>query len=153
MPERNAAASDEGREFTTTRTFDAPRRLVFEAWTKAEHVARWFTPRPLTTSACEVDFRPGGVFRVTMRMPDGLEHPFEGTYGEIVAPERITFHGKIHGEIDVDTTVTFAEHGERTTLTVRQTYSAVTDATRGAPEGWKATLDQLGEVVAGLRAG
>jgi uncharacterized protein YndB with AHSA1/START domain len=154
MQGKNAAApSDEGRELTTTRVFDAPRRLVFEAWTKAEHVARWFTPRPLTTSACEVDFRPGGVFRVTMRMPNGLEHPFEGTYGEIVAPERITFHGKIAGEIDVDTTVTFVEHGERTTLTVRQTYSAATEATRGAPEGWKATLDQLGEVVAGLRAG
>jgi uncharacterized protein YndB with AHSA1/START domain len=88
-----------------------------------------------------------------MRMPDGLEHPFEGTYGEIVAPERITFHGKIHGEIGVDTTVTFVEHGERTTLTVLQTYSAATDATRGAPEGWKASLDQLGEVVAGLGAG
>ena len=159
MQEKSAAATTD-REVVTTPpplvvscTFDAPRRLVFEAWTKAEHVARWFTPRPLTTSDCEIDFRPGGVFRVVMRMPDGLEHPFEGTFGEIVAPERLTFRGKIHGEIDVETVVTFVDHGERTTLTVVQTYSAASDATRGASEGWKASLDQLGEVVAGLRAG
>jgi uncharacterized protein YndB with AHSA1/START domain len=135
-----------------SRTFDAPRRLVFEAWTKAEHVARWFTPRPLTTSQCEVDFRPGGVFRIVMRMPDGFEHPFEARFGEIVVPERLSFSGKIHGEIDIETTVAFADLGERTTITVRQTYSRASDATRGAPEGWKATLDQLGEVVAALRA-
>jgi uncharacterized protein YndB with AHSA1/START domain len=135
-------------DLVLTRTFAAPRRLVFEAWTKAEHVARWFTPRPLVTSACEIDFRPGGVFRVVMRMPSGLEHPFEGRFGEIVAPERLVFTGKIHGEIDVETTVTFADEGERTTLSVRQTYSRASDATRGAPEGWRATLDQLGEHVA-----
>src|SRR5580704_2362612 len=121
MQAENAAVpSDSDRQFVTTRTFDAPRRLVFEAWTRAEHVARWFTPRPLTTSACEVDFRPGGVFRVVMRMPGGLEHPFEGHYGEIVVPERITFRGKVHGEIDVETVVTFDDHGERTTIHVLQ---------------------------------
>jgi uncharacterized protein YndB with AHSA1/START domain len=147
-----AAMADAPPPFVVTRTFDAPRRLVFEAWTKAEHVARWFTPRPLTTSQCEVDFRPGGVFRVVMRMPGGLEHPFEGRFGEIVAPERLRFSGKIHGEIDVDTAVTFADLGEQTTITVRQTYSRASDATRGAPDGWRASLDQLGEVVAELRA-
>ncbi len=135
-------------DFVVSRTFDAPRRLVFQAWTTAEHLARWFTPRPLVTSKCEVDFRPGGVFNLTMRMPDGLEHPMEARFGEIVAPERITFSAKIHGGVDIETTVTFVEVGDKTTLNVRQSYSRATDATRGAPQGWKATLDQLGEVVA-----
>ncbi len=133
-------------EFTISRTFDAPRHLVFEAWTKAEHVARWFTPRPLTTAECEVDFRPGGAFRVVMIMPNGTPHPFEGTFVEIVAPERLVFEGTIHPEGNrVRTTVTFAADGEKTTLTARQTYAFESDSTRGAPVGWGLTLDQLGE--------
>ena len=83
------AAATTPPELVMSRTFDAPRRLVFEAWSKAEHVAKWFTPRPLTTAECEVDFRPGGVFRVVMRFPDGLEHEFKGTFGEIDPPERL----------------------------------------------------------------
>jgi uncharacterized protein YndB with AHSA1/START domain len=92
-------------ELRISRTFDAPRHMVFEAWTKAEHVARWFTPKPLTTSLCEVDFRPGGAFRVTMRMPDGVEHAMNATFVEIVAPERIVFSGKIPDDNEVKTTV------------------------------------------------
>jgi uncharacterized protein YndB with AHSA1/START domain/dihydrofolate reductase len=130
-----------------SRTFDAPRRLVFEAWTKAEHVARWFTPRPLTTSQCEVDFRPRGAFRIVMRMPDGTEHPFHGAFGEISPPERLTFDGKLPDGNEVRTVVTFAEEDGKTTLTVRQTYSFESDATRGAPAGWSSTLDQLAEHV------
>jgi uncharacterized protein YndB with AHSA1/START domain len=131
-----------------SRTFDAPRRLVFEAWTKAEHLSKWFSPRPLTTSRCELDFRPGGVFRLVMRAPDGTEFTFDGKFGEIVVPERIVFSGKIHDDNETHTIVTFAENGEKTTLTALQTYSFVSDATRGAPIGWGLTLDQLGEHVA-----
>ncbi len=141
-------AEEPGRpELLISRTFDAPRRLVFEAWTKAEHLGRWFTPRPLVTSRCELDFRPGGVFRVVMRMPDGLEHPFEARFGDIAPPVRLVFDGEIPGEVEIHTTVVFVEQGEKTAVTVHQTYSRATDATRGAPEGWKATLDQLGEEV------
>jgi len=140
-------------DLVLSRTFDAPRSLVFEAWTKAEHLARWFTPRPLTTSACEIEFRPGGVFNLTMRMPNGFEHPMEARFVDIVAEEKIVFSAKIHGGVDIETTVTFEDAGtQRTTLHVHQSYSRATDATRGAPEGWKATLDQLGEVVAEMRA-
>ncbi len=67
-----------------TRVFDAPRRLVFEAWSKAEYVSRWFTPRPLTTPSCEIDFRTGGVFRLVMRMPNGVEFPMvRQVHGEV----------------------------------------------------------------------
>ncbi len=135
------------RELVVSRTFDAPRHLVFEAWTKAEHVARWFTPKPLTTSRCEVDFRVGGVFVVVMRMPGGSEHDFTGRFTEIVAPERLAFAGTLGDGNRIETSVAFTEEGAKTKLTVHQTYAFESDATRGAPAGWKATLDQLGEHV------
>ena len=133
------------------RTFDAPRSLVFEAWTKAEHVRQWFTPRPLTTPACEVDFRPGGPFRITMRFPEGGDHPFDATFGEIDPPRMLTFDGKLPDGNVIHTRVTFEDLDERTTVTVVQSYAFSTDATRGATDGWTATLEQLGEAVAKLR--
>jgi uncharacterized protein YndB with AHSA1/START domain len=139
------------QELVMSRTFDAPRALVFEAWTKAEHVSKWFAPRPLTTSACELDFRPGGVFRLTMRMPNGVEFPLDARFGEIVAPELLTFKGKMHDGNEVDTTVTFTEANGKTTINVRQTYAFASDATRGAQQGWTSTLDQLGEQVQSAR--
>jgi uncharacterized protein YndB with AHSA1/START domain len=133
-----------------SRRFRYPRARVFEAWTKAEHVAQWFTPAPLVTSACEVDLRPGGVFRIVMRMPNGEEHALDATFVEVVAPERIVFRGSIPDGNVIETTVTFEDHGAETTLGVRQTYSFASPATQGAPQGWAATLDQLGAVVARL---
>jgi uncharacterized protein YndB with AHSA1/START domain len=135
-------------EFVTSRTFDAPVRLVWEAWTKAEHVSRWFTPQPLTTGDCEVDFRPGGVFRVVMRMPDGTPHEMQAKFGRIVEHELIEFAGKIPDGNVIETTVEFSESGGKTTLAVHQVYAFESPATRGAPLGWKATLDQLGQHVA-----
>ena len=82
-----------------------------------------------------------------MRMPNGTDLPMQAKFTEIVAPEKIVFVGKIHDGNDVETTVTFIEGGGKTTLTARQTYAFESDSTRGAPQGWKATLDQLGEYV------
>ena len=130
-------------ELRMSRVFDAPKRLVFQAWSKAEYLSRWFTPAPLTTPSCEIDFRAGGVFRLVMRMPDGVEYPMDARFVEIVQDERIVFAAKIHGDLDVHTTVTFAEHEGKTTLTVHQVYSHESDATRGAKAGWTKTLDQL----------
>jgi len=130
-------------ELRMSRVFDAPRRLVFEAWSKPEHVSRWFTPAPLTTPSCEMDFRTGGVFRLVMRMPDGVEFPMDARFIEVVAPERLVFAATIHGGVDVHTTVEFVEHDGKTTLTVHQVYSKESDATRGARAGWTQTLNQL----------
>ncbi len=149
MAESSPAATTKRPEFVTSRTFDAPLRLVWDAWTRAEHVARWFTPRPLTTGDCEVDFRPGGVFRIVMQMPDGTPHEMLARFGRIVEHEVIEFVGKIPDGNVVETSVAFSEAGGKTTLAVRQVYSFESDATRGAPLGWKATLDQLAQVVAG----
>jgi uncharacterized protein YndB with AHSA1/START domain len=138
------------RELTIVRIFDAPRKLVFEAWTKPEHLSRWFGPKGFTVPSCEVDFRSGGVFRFVLRGPDGKDYPFDGSYVEIVALQRIVFRGDIHdvpGQ-EVLTTVTFADHQGKTKVTVHQTYAFESDATRGAPIGWNQTLDRLAEFVA-----
>ena len=118
---------------------------MFEAWSKAEYVSRWFTPAPLTTPSCEVDLRTGGVFLLVMRMPDGVECPMDAKFTDIIPDERIAFTAKIHGDVELQTTVTFAENDGKTTLTVHQVYSHETDATRGAKAGWTQTLTQLAE--------
>src|SRR6516162_7976705 len=72
------------RQIVVARLFDAPRALVFEAWTKTEHVARWWDPSRVPLAVCEIDLRPGGAFRWLNRSPDGGEgHAFCGTYREI----------------------------------------------------------------------
>src|SRR5271170_7506644 len=87
-----------------TRVFDAPRRLVWQAWSKAEYVSLWFTPKPLTTPSCEIDFRTGGAFRLVMQMPDGIEFPMDATFVEVTPQERIVFTATIHGGVDIRTT-------------------------------------------------
>lgn len=77
-------------EIQLTRDFDFPRDLVFEAFTKCEHLARWWGMRGMELAQCDMDFQVGGTWRRTLRMPDGTEHPFRGEYLEIVRPERIS---------------------------------------------------------------
>lgn len=110
------------REIMLTRAFDAPRDLVFEAWTNPEHVRHWWGPRSSTMVHCEADVRPGGSWRYVTRGEDGVEVPFTGVYQEVTRPERV-----VHTEIyDVEpfnsgdpavVTVTFSEEGGRTTVT------------------------------------
>ncbi len=141
-----------GKELVITRVFDAPRELVFKAWSSAEHVSRWIGPKGFIVTSCEIDFRAGGVFRFVLRGPDGKDYPFDGAYVEIVEPERLVFGGNIHdvpGQ-GVMTTVTFTEQEGRTKLTVQQTYAFESDATRGAPIGWSQTLDHLAEYMGKL---
>ncbi len=148
MPETSShAVESKPLELTLTRVFDAPRSLLFEVWTKPEHLARWWGPKGFTLPECEVDFRPGGAFRFVMRGPDGKDYPFAGEYVEITAPERIVFTGLVHDDNASRTTVTFAERGGKTTVTVHQTYAFESDATRGAPVGWGQSLDRLAAYV------
>lgn len=139
-------------ELRLERVFDAPRALVFEAWTKPEHLARWFAPRPYTLPSCEVDLRVGGGFRCTMRSPTGEEHEMDGTYREIVVNERIVWVASLDNEPEgneIVTTLTFTDEGAKTKLTVHQTYFRVRTSAAGAKQGWGMTLDQLAEVLAG----
>jgi len=73
------------------RTIDVPRELVWTAWTTPAHIRHWFVPKPWSITDCEIDLRPGGIFRTTMRSPDGQEFPNIGCYLEIVPNERLVF--------------------------------------------------------------
>jgi uncharacterized protein YndB with AHSA1/START domain len=124
-PTRHAltVALPSDREIALARTFDAPRRLVFEACARPEHVARWWGPHGSTMTVCEMDVRPGGAWRFVLRNPDGREHPFKGVYREVVPAERVvsTFIYDVEGIRDHEAveTVTFEEHEGKTTLKVR----------------------------------
>ena len=142
------------------RTFAAPRGLVFQAWSNAEHIKRWFSPETLTVPEAEVDFRPGGVFAVCMRAPDGTDHWCRGTFIEILPPERLVFVVGIPNrdapKFTVHTTVTFEDAAPGTRMTVRQSYELYDEALRGAiegaAEGWRTTLDKLEREVARMQA-
>ena len=109
-------------EIVMTRAFDAPRDLVFEVWTKPEHVRHWWGPRSSSMIHCEADVRPGGSWRYVTREENGDEVPFRGVYREVTPPERL-----IYTEIyDVEpfntgdpavNTVTFTEEDGRTIMT------------------------------------
>src|ERR1700689_444369 len=78
-----------------SRSFAAPRALVFKAWSSADHIKRWFSPKGCEVPAAEVDFRPGGAFVVCMRLPDGQDFWSRGHFGEIAPPERLTFTSSV----------------------------------------------------------
>jgi uncharacterized protein YndB with AHSA1/START domain len=133
------------REFTITRVFDAPRELVWKAWTDPEHVSRWFGPRGFTTPRPTVtmDVRPGGTFEFTMVSDDdGTEIPSGGTFLEVEEPERLVWRDR---DIDLMVTVTLADLGGRTEMTCH-----VVGRTGGAPayEGWSTMFDKLAESLA-----
>ena len=137
------------------RVFDAPRRLVFEAHTKPEHVSRWWGRKDHTLCVCEMDFRPGGAWRFVLRGPDGQEHPFKGVYREIVPPERLvyTFIYDVPGIRDHEAveTLTFEERDGRTTLTNTMVHETVEardgHLQAGMEAGASETLDRLAELL------
>src|SRR6266511_336282 len=107
------------REIVMTRVFDAPRDLVFEAHSSCEHMSHWWGPRKYEIASCEMDFRPGGAWRIVHRGPEGEEHGFRGEFREIVRPERIVWtfeYEGMPGHVSVQTAM-FEEHDGKTTLT------------------------------------
>jgi uncharacterized protein YndB with AHSA1/START domain len=142
------------RELVITRTFDAPRRLVFEALTKPEHVARWYGPRRLTLTLCEMDVRPGGTWRHVVRDADGNEFGFSGEYREIVPPERIVSTEGFEGMPGHEylATLTLDEHDGQTTLTNTLLYQSAEDRDghlqSGMEPGMRETYDRLAELLA-----
>jgi uncharacterized protein YndB with AHSA1/START domain len=148
------AANNDQRELVISRVIDAPRPLVFKAWTQPEHIARWWGPQGFTTIHCEMDIRVGGAYRVAMRSPEGTERWKRGVYREIVEPERIVFtftwenpdNTVPHHELL--TTVTFDEVGSKTRLTLRQ--GPFIDARHSDSHGvgWHSTFERLAEYLA-----
>jgi uncharacterized protein YndB with AHSA1/START domain len=145
------------RELVITRIFDAPRSLVFKMWTDPTHMAQWWGPRGFTNPVCDMDVRPGGAIRIVMRGPGGADYPMTGLFNEIVAPERLVLTTAVDDAdgnrvLEAHNTVTFAEHGGKTTLTVRARIVKATAAAApmlaGMEAGWGQSLERLAAHVA-----
>jgi uncharacterized protein YndB with AHSA1/START domain len=154
MDARSSAATESAdRVLEIERIFDAPRSLVFKAWTEPEHLVHWYGPRGFTLRSCKLDLRPGGSWRSCMLSLEGREYWVKGVYREIVEPERLVFtyaHENQDGTVVHETlvTVTFAEQRGKTKLTLRQAiFESVKerDSHRG---GWNSSLDRLVEYLA-----
>jgi len=139
-----------------SRLFPAPRELVFKAWSSADHMKRWFSPVHYTVPEAEIDCRPGGVFALCMRSPEGQNFWSRGQFLEVVTPERLVFttDQAFGGTLSftAHTTVTFETIGAGTRMKVHQAYEVFDPAFKGsidgAPEGWRTTLDKLEREIA-----
>jgi uncharacterized protein YndB with AHSA1/START domain len=148
-----AATAPADREPVVERVFDAPRRLVFRLWTQPEHAARWWGPQGFTTLLCQMDVRPGGVWRRRMRSPEGTVHVKRGVYREIVEPERLVFtyaDEDADGQVGHETlvTVSFTEAGGKTKLTLRQAAFEAAEARDAHQGGWTSCLERFADYLA-----
>jgi uncharacterized protein YndB with AHSA1/START domain len=144
----NIAKESLSRELVITRLFDAPRGLVWKAWTQPEHMMRWWGPKGYTTPSCETEVRPGGALRLCMRSSDGVDLWVHGLFREIVEPERLVFTAVNDSDLDAETviTVTLEDQRGKTLLTMRQTF-AKPEVSRGAKQGWNDSFERLAEIL------
>ena len=154
------SAPTANRELSLTRSIDAPRHKVFQAWTDAELLKQWFAPLPWTTPRAELDVRPGGSNLIVMRGPDGQEFPNRGVYLEVVKNERLVFTDAYTKDWQpaqkpfMTVILTFEEQGGKTKYTARVRHW--TEADRETHEkmgfytGWGQCADQLAALVAKL---
>jgi uncharacterized protein YndB with AHSA1/START domain len=152
------------RELVITRVFDAPRELVWRAWTEPERMKRWWGPQNFTAPVCKTDLRVGGTYLYCMRSPEGQDYWGTGVYREVVPPERIVYtdsfadeqgnrvpasHYGMGGDwpSELLVTVTFEEHEGKTTFTLRHAgipAGEMSDLTRA---GWNESFDKLAEAL------
>jgi len=143
------------RSIIGVREFDAPRELVFSAWTDPNHLAQWWGPHGFTTTTHSFDFRPGGVWRFAMHGPDGRDYQNRITFEEIVPPKRLAYRygdGTDVEPVRFRQTVTFDDIGGRTRITWRSDFPSAAERDRvvkeyGAAEGLAQTMARLGEYV------
>jgi len=160
-----AAARSAEPELVITRIFDAPRELVFKAWSEPEHLVRWWGPKGFTTPHCTVDFRVGGAWHLCMRSPEGKDYWCKGVYREIVAPELIVTtdcfadeagnlvsptHYGMSPEVPAEMllTVRLADETGKTRLTVQQSLPLSLARSIGAVDGWNQSFDRLAAALA-----
>jgi uncharacterized protein YndB with AHSA1/START domain len=149
----NLVTEPEDRVLKIERVFDAPRSLVFKAWTEPERMARWFGPRGFTAKVLANDLRPGGAYRIHMLGPDG-DHWTQGIYREVVPPERLVMVGSwadAQGNpTRPETTLTllFADLGGKTRLTLHNAVFESVTARDLHDGGWTSALDCLAEYLA-----
>jgi uncharacterized protein YndB with AHSA1/START domain len=152
------------RELTITRVFDAPRELVWKAWTDKRILQRWWGPRGVTNPTCEWDARPGGKINIVMLAGKelgsfaGQEWPMNGTFEEVTPKDRLVYvSGALEDKkgsetlVETRTTVTFDDIKGKTKLTIRIAVIRVSDspkaqfAIQGMEQGWNQQIDKLGE--------
>jgi len=138
-----------GRAVTLQRELDAPRAMVYKAWTDPQQLTQWWGPNGFTTPLCELDVRPNGAIRIDMRGPDGITYSNKGAYHEITENERLvftleTFDADGNSMAEAVITVTFAEVDAKTRVTVNaRLVSVVKGFAEGMEEGWAESLDRL----------
>lgn len=145
------------REVVVTRTFDAPARLVFEAWTKPELFKQWWVPRSMgmTLRSCRMDVRTGGKYHLVFGDDAANSMAFFGKYMDVVPNQRIVWTNEESGADGSVTTVTFEEKNGKTTLVLSELYptkEALDAAGTGAQEVMNETFGQLNELLASLVA-
>jgi uncharacterized protein YndB with AHSA1/START domain len=145
------------REVVVTRTFDAPARLVFEAWTRPELFRQWWVPRSLgmTLRSCELDVRTGGTYRLVFGDDPANTMAFFGRYLDVVPNQRIVWTNEESGPDGSVTTVTLEEKSGKTMLVMSELYptrEALDAAGTGAQDALQETFGQLDELLASLAA-
>jgi uncharacterized protein YndB with AHSA1/START domain len=150
--------ADARRVITITRTFDAPRELVFKAWTEAERLAQWWGPDDFSISLAESDPRVGGSLKLVMRGPDGIDFPMTASYREIVPPELLVVESTALGPdgqklLEAKHTVTFTEREGATEITLHAEANALVPEAiamlGGMHAGWNQSLQCLDDVLTG----
>ena len=150
MTEQTTVQRASEREFVVTRTFDAPARIVWEAWTRPELMKRWWVPKsmPMTLRSLDLDVRVGGGYRLEFGDEGAEAMVFEGRYKEVEAPSRLvwTNEEEVDGAV---TTVTFAERDGRTLVTVSELYPSkeALERNHGAEEGLPEQFGQLDQLL------
>jgi len=175
MTDKPPAPMPPGIPFVTSRVFDAPRQLVWQAWTDIEHLKRWFGPKGFTMPVAFLDFRPGGIFHYGMKSPSGDMMWGKWTFREIVAPEKlvviVSFSDEKRGvtrhpmapawPLETLSTTTFSEAAGKTTVRLEWAPHNATaaemklfgDSHASMTQGWGGTMDQLSAYLTGLKQG
>ncbi|MBD2199963.1 MULTISPECIES: SRPBCC family protein [Calothrix] len=162
LKQNDSTSTQSEREIIITRIFNAPRELVFQAWTDPKHIVQWWGPKGFTTRVTELDLRPGGQSRYVMVGPDGTEYPVKGVFFEIVPPERIVssdefdegFEKVINADLPqgIVMTVMFEDLEGKTKLTLQIRHATESDRRKheqmGVVAGWNSSFDCLDEFLA-----
>jgi uncharacterized protein YndB with AHSA1/START domain len=144
------------KELTITLVFNAPRELVWKAWTSQKHIEKWWGPKGFTNPVCEWDANAEGKIYIEMKAPDGVIYPMDGKFTEITKPNKIVFTSAALGEngkhlFDIVNTISFAEEGDKTKLTLHFIFSNIIPEAEkniaGADMGWNMSLDKLVELL------
>jgi len=148
---RETDLSEDDQELVIERVFDAPRPLVYAAWTQKKHLAQWSCPQDMTLSAVEFEgdtVTPGASYRLCMTGPDGVHFWLSGVYQEVLQNQRLTYTAAWEDAVgqrghETLITLTFEEHGDATKLIMHQARFASQASRDSHHEGWSSTLENL----------